>query len=68
VEVLNGYSAHGDRGDLRRWVHRVRGSGPGPRTVYLVHGEAEAQDAFAEALREDGFHVVVPSLGDRVTA
>lgn len=67
VEVLNGYSAHGDRRDLRSWIARVRGDGPGPRTVYLVHGEAEAQDAFAAELRNDGFHVVVPSLGDRET-
>jgi metallo-beta-lactamase family protein len=68
VEVLNGYSAHGDRRDLRSWIARVRGDGPGPRAVYLVHGEAEAQDAFAATLRDDGFNVVVPSLGDRVTA
>lgn len=68
VEVLNGYSAHGDRRDLRSWIGQVRGDGPGPRAVYLVHGEAEAQDAFAAVLREDRFNVVVPSLGDRVTA
>ncbi|MCC6928341.1 MAG: MBL fold metallo-hydrolase [Gemmatimonadaceae bacterium] len=66
VEVLNGYSAHGDRTDLREWIRHVRGQGSAPRTVFLVHGEAEAQDAFAEALRTDGFHVVVPSLGERV--
>lgn len=67
VEVLNGYSAHGDRRDLRDWIHRVRGDGPGPETVYLVHGEAEAQDALAETLRGDGFQVRIPSRGDRVT-
>ena len=65
VEVLNGYSAHGDRRDLREWIQRVRGKGAGPRTVFLVHGEAEAQDAFAETLRADGFHVVVPEPDDR---
>ncbi len=38
VEVLNGYSAHGDRRDLREWIQRVRGKGAGPHTVFLVHG------------------------------
>ena len=47
VEVLNGYSAHGDRRDLREWIQRVRGKGAGPRTVFLVHGEAEALEALA---------------------
>jgi len=67
VEVLNGYSAHGDRRDLREWIHKVRGNGPDPETVFLVHGEADAQDEFAAVLRQDGFHVVVPSYGERVT-
>ena len=67
VEVLNGYSAHGDREDLHGWVRHVRGTGPGPEAVFLVHGEAEAQDAFAARLRADGFAVHVPARGDRVT-
>jgi len=68
VEVLNGYSAHGDRHDLKRWVQHVRGAGPGPHDVYLVHGEATAQDALATTLRGDGFRVTIPSRGDRVRA
>ena len=59
VEVLNGYSAHADRTELRRWLGGVRGAGPAPR-VFLVHGEASAQDAFAGQLRGDGYEVVVP--------
>ncbi|MEO6443851.1 MAG: MBL fold metallo-hydrolase [Gemmatimonadaceae bacterium] len=66
VEVLNGYSAHADRRDLREWIQKVRGEGPGPSDVFLVHGEATAQDALAETLRGDGFRVTVPSRGDRV--
>lgn len=67
VEVLNGYSAHGDRRDLRAWIHHVRGKQQPAPEVFLVHGEATAQDAFAATLREDGFAVTVPSRGDRVT-
>jgi len=50
VEVLAGYSAHGDRTELLHWLNRVRdGGATGGRPdvvpdVYLVHGEPEAQD------------------------
>ncbi len=67
VEVLNGYSAHADRTELRQWIHRVRdgGSKGQLRRVFLVHGEPEAQDAFGTTLRADGFDVTIPSRGDR---
>lgn len=70
VEVLNGYSAHADRHDLLAWIRHVRGTAggaPAPH-VFLVHGEAEAQDALGETLRADGFPVTIPSRGDRVQA
>lgn len=60
VEVINGYSAHGDRHELRAWMHHVREGKPTPRRVFLVHGEREAQDAFAATLRGDGFNVEIP--------
>lgn len=68
VEIINGYSAHADRTELRRWIHRVRDGGdPGRlKRVFLVHGEREAQDAFAETLTGDGFAVTIPDRGDRV--
>jgi metallo-beta-lactamase family protein len=57
VEVLNGYSAHGDRTELQRWLDAVRAGGPdgSAPSVRLVHGEPEAQDAFAEQLRAAGY-------------
>ncbi len=67
VEVLNGYSAHADRRDLRAWLSAVRERGSAPERVFLVHGEVAAQDALAEVLRGDGFAVSVPSRGDRFT-
>jgi metallo-beta-lactamase family protein len=71
VQVLNGYSAHGDRSELHRWVNAVRDDGlrhgrTAPR-VHLVHGEPEAQDAFAALLREDGYAVDAPATGDMRT-
>jgi metallo-beta-lactamase family protein len=57
VEVVNGYSAHGDRTELQRWLDAVRAGNPAGAAppVYLVHGEPEAQDAFAEQLRGAGY-------------
>jgi metallo-beta-lactamase family protein len=67
VEVINGYSAHGDRTELREWMHHVRSGTPSPSRVFLVHGEAEAQDAFAAVLRSDGLHVEIPDRMSHVT-
>lgn len=67
VVTINGYSAHGDRTDLREWMHAVRDGGDRkPRQVFLVHGEREAQDTFGAVLAGDGFPVTIPSRGDRV--
>ncbi|MEP6834568.1 MAG: MBL fold metallo-hydrolase [Gemmatimonas sp.] len=68
VQILNGYSAHGDRTELHAWINAVRAGGASvgratPR-VHLVHGEPAAQDAFAETLRHDGYVVDAPSPGD----
>lgn len=67
VEILNGYSAHGDRTQLHEWLQEVRrdgvSNGRGAPRVHLVHGERPAQDAFANALRADGFQVDAPEPG-----
>jgi metallo-beta-lactamase family protein len=65
VEVLNGYSAHADRTELRGWIRGVRGEGRAPVT-YLVHGEEEAQDALIQQLHTDGIRATAPRAGDRV--
>jgi metallo-beta-lactamase family protein len=68
VEILNGYSAHGDRTELREWLDGVRDGGTkhgrsSPR-VHLVHGEPEAQDALSASLRAGGYDVDAPRPGD----
>lgn len=68
VEVLNGYSAHGDRTELRAWLDATRDGGraagrSAPR-VHLVHGEPEAQDAFAASLKGAGYEVDAPNPGE----
>ncbi|MGQ0765275.1 MAG: MBL fold metallo-hydrolase RNA specificity domain-containing protein [Gemmatimonadota bacterium] len=66
VEIINGYSAHGDRRELHEWIRTVRSGKPAPRNVYLVHGEPAAQEAFTAQLTADGFKVSAPARGDRV--
>jgi metallo-beta-lactamase family protein len=64
VAVLNGYSAHADRSELRRWVEGVRDSSPNLGTVHLVHGVVPALEAFADELRMHGFSVNIPYRGE----
>lgn len=57
---LDAFSAHADRDDLIAYVERVR-----PRRVCLVHGEADARAALADALRARGFSdILLPARGD----
>jgi metallo-beta-lactamase family protein len=62
VETISGYSAHADRDELRAWVRRLGGP---VRRAFVVHGEAEALDAMAAILREEGVRDVrVPKHGE----
>jgi len=67
VEILNGYSAHGDRSELRRWLDAVRGPNERQLTVHLVHGEPGAQDVLAASLRDGGYTVTTPERGSLQT-
>lgn len=64
VEILNGYSAHADRVELRMWLDAVRAKSPRLSCVWLVHGEPDAQDALSAALTADGYKVRAPASGD----
>jgi metallo-beta-lactamase family protein len=64
VEILDGYSAHADRTELRMWLDAVRGRSPALGPVWLVHGEQLAQAALGQALGADGFVVDVPAPGE----
>lgn len=61
VETISGYSAHADRDELRSWVRRLGGS---VKRAFVVHGEADAAQAMAKLLKEEGVRQVdVPALG-----
>jgi len=53
VSEVKGLSAHGDQQDLLNWV---QGLPTPPKQIFLVHGEADAQEAFRIKLNS-----VVPS-------
>jgi metallo-beta-lactamase family protein len=65
VEILDGYSAHADRTELRDWLKAVKSTSPKLTRVLLVHGEPPAQDALAATLRGDGYDVSAPAPGDQ---
>jgi metallo-beta-lactamase family protein len=66
VEIISGYSAHADRTELHAWVSAARAQSRSLQQVWLVHGEPEAQDAFAATLAQDGFTPHCPTPGTRV--
>jgi metallo-beta-lactamase family protein len=62
VVTISGYSAHGDRAELRRWVKQLGGP---IRRAFVVHGEASGAAGMAAILREEGAaEVVIPQMGD----
>ena len=55
VEQIHGFSAHGDRDDLLRWLE---GCQQPPKKLFLTHGEEEAALALAKTL-ENQLHCPV---------
>lgn len=66
VEVLDGYSGHAGRTELKRWLSIVAAGTRDKPRVHLVHGEPAAQHALADLLRDDGFNVNIPALRECV--
>lgn len=65
MKRAEGFSGHADRDGLLDWIDAVRTRGPVDR-VFLVHGEIEPRNAFADALKGRGVHhVEKPMQGDR---
>lgn len=65
VEVISSYSAHADYAELIQFINCQDPSKV--KSLYLVHGTIEAQEYFADKLRERGFeNVIIPAKGDKV--
>ena len=65
IRTTDAYSAHGDRGEILRWL---RGFHRPPDVTYVVHGEAPAAAALRDAIAiELGWKAAVAEDGQRVT-
>lgn len=59
VRSISGFSAHADQSELEEWLaHFGRSESAGaparPRSVFIVHGDPDAAEAFAERVRGIG--------------
>ncbi len=63
VISIGGFSAHGDRNEMLRFVEK---SNLNIRQIALVHGEDEALTAFSRQLADKGHNVIVPRAGESV--
>ncbi|MFO7965077.1 MAG: MBL fold metallo-hydrolase [Desulfobacterales bacterium] len=61
VRKLGGFSAHGDKNDMLRFLKE---SNLNVKRIALVHGEEDQALSFADFLSENGFSVFVPSPGE----
>jgi len=50
IHTIGGLSAHADQAGLLDWL---RGFEQAPKTVFVVHGEAESSSVFAACIREE---------------
>ena len=72
VRSISGFSAHADEGELLDWLrHFVDGRRPGdagfPRTVFLVHGDPQAQIVMEPKVQALGFTTRIPRWREVVT-
>ena len=71
VRSISGFSAHADESELLDWVgHFGAGKRHGdrgfPKTVFIVHGDPDAQHALEPKLRTMGFETLIPHWHQRV--
>ncbi len=62
IESIYGYSGHADQDGLFNWLSAVEDI---RRQVFVVHGEPESADAFAQLINEKrGFKAVAPRMNE----
>ncbi|WP_426431113.1 MBL fold metallo-hydrolase RNA specificity domain-containing protein [Winogradskyella sp. HB-48] len=62
IKTIESLSAHADQNDLLNWMSNIKNI---PETVYLIHGEPTALDAFRSKIENTyGWHVKIPQLTD----
>jgi metallo-beta-lactamase family protein len=62
---IHGFSAHADRDELFGWLSKLKRT---PRKLFVVHGESESAQSFADYVREKtDWDVAVPAYQDEAT-
>lgn len=62
IEVIDGFSGHADRDELIEWINGFRKK---PSRTFLVHGESEVMQEFAQTIREEcGLDPLIPARGE----
>jgi metallo-beta-lactamase family protein len=65
IRVLDGFSAHADQMEILRWLKTFKKA---PRRTYIVHGEARAASALAQAVRKQlNWAIEIAKFQQRVT-
>ncbi|TNE66022.1 MAG: MBL fold metallo-hydrolase [Bacteroidetes bacterium] len=61
VEVMDSFSAHGDRVEMLDFIRNQRDS---VKKIWLVHGTIDRQEKWRDYLRQNGFaDIAIPELG-----
>jgi len=64
IETIHGFSAHGDRDDLIRWLSACKTP---PKQLFLTHGEERGAMALSASIKSKrGWNVSVPEYQDEV--
>lgn len=65
IAQIDGFSAHADRDELFHWVSSLKSP---PRQVFVVHGEKETTQNFADYLKQKtGWNISVPRYQEEFT-
>ena len=61
IEIVSGFSAHADRGDLLWWIGQTA---PTLKQTFIVHGETTRAEALSAALHDTGLkNTIIPAPG-----
>ncbi|MBW8001619.1 MAG: MBL fold metallo-hydrolase [Planctomycetes bacterium] len=62
---IHGFSSHADQQELFNWLNELKTP---PKEVFVVHGEKNSSEAFAEFIkRKTGWNVTVPEFEQEIT-
>jgi Cft2 family RNA processing exonuclease len=67
IRSISGFSAHADESELLDWLRHFGQDGRRPKTVFLVHGDPEAQILMEPKVQALGFATHVPHWREVVT-